>query len=62
MLKQVPLNDMEMQNDKEKGGTYANTTADNAVAYGHAGADILVSSSPYHAPPRDVEVRFSRDV
>jgi molybdenum transport protein len=36
--------------------------ADNAVAYGHAGADILVSSSPYHAPPRDVEVRFSRDV
>jgi molybdenum transport protein len=36
--------------------------ADNAVAYGHAGADILVSSAPYHAPPRDVEVRFSRDV
>jgi molybdenum transport protein len=35
--------------------------ADNAVSYGLAGADILVSSAPYHAPPRDVEVRFSRD-
>ncbi len=36
--------------------------ADNAVAYGMAGADVLVSSCPYHAPPRDVEVRFSREV
>lgn len=36
--------------------------ASNAVAYADAGADILVSSAPYHAPPRDVEVRFSRDV
>jgi len=36
--------------------------AGNAVAYAEAGADILVSSAPYHAPPRDVEVRFSRDV
>jgi molybdenum transport protein len=36
--------------------------ADNAVAYADAGADILVSSAPYHAAPRDVEVRFSRDV
>lgn len=36
--------------------------ASNAVAYAEAGADILVSSAPYHAPPRDVEVRFSRDV
>lgn len=36
--------------------------AENAVAYADAGADILVSSAPYHAPPRDVEVRFSRDV
>lgn len=36
--------------------------ATNAVAYAEAGADILVSSAPYHAPPRDVEVRFSRDV
>lgn len=36
--------------------------AANAVAYAEAGADILVSSAPYHAPPRDVEVRFSRDV
>lgn len=35
-------------------------TAANAVAYAEAGADILVSSAPYHAPPRDVEVRFSR--
>jgi molybdenum transport protein len=32
------------------------------VAYADAGADILVSSAPYHAAPRDVEVRFSRDV
>lgn len=36
--------------------------AGNAVAYAEAGADVLVSSAPYHAPPRDVEVRFSRDV
>jgi molybdenum transport protein len=36
--------------------------ASNAVAYAQAGADVLVSSAPYHAPPRDVEVRFSREV
>ncbi|RTL25629.1 MAG: ModD protein [Burkholderiales bacterium] len=36
--------------------------ATNAVAYADAGADLLVSSAPYHAPPRDVEVRFSREV
>jgi molybdenum transport protein len=36
--------------------------ASNAVAYADAGADLLVSSAPYHAPPRDVEVRFSREV
>lgn len=36
--------------------------ASNAVAYAEAGADILVSSAPYHAPPRDVEVRFVREV
>jgi molybdenum transport protein len=34
--------------------------AANAVAYADAGADVLVSSAPYHAPPRDVEVRFAR--
>lgn len=34
--------------------------ADNAVAYGNAGADILVTAAPYHAPPKEVEVRFSR--
>lgn len=37
-------------------------SAANAVAYADAGADILVSSAPYFAPPRDVEVRFSRGV
>lgn len=36
--------------------------AANAVAYADAGADVLVSSAPYHAPPRDVEVRFSREM
>jgi len=36
--------------------------ANNAVAYAQAGADLLVSSAPYHAAPRDVEVRFSREV
>jgi len=36
--------------------------ASNAVAYADAGADVLVSSAPFHAPPRDVEVRFSREV
>jgi molybdenum transport protein len=34
--------------------------AGNAVAYADAGADILVSSAPYHAAVRDVEVRFAR--
>ncbi|MEY4766130.1 MAG: ModD protein [Pseudomonadota bacterium] len=36
--------------------------AGNAVAYAQAGADVLVSSAAYHAPPRDVEVRFSREI
>ncbi|WP_428422173.1 ModD protein [Methylibium sp.] len=34
-------------------------TAANAVAYAEAGADFLVSSAPYHAPPADVQVRFT---
>lgn len=32
--------------------------ADNAAAYVAAGADLLVSSAPYTAPPRDVQVDF----
>ena len=32
--------------------------ADNARAYAEAGADILVTSSPYSAPPKDVAVSF----
>lgn len=35
-------------------------TAANAVAYADAGADVLVSSAPYQAAPREVEARFSR--
>ena len=31
-------------------------TAANAVAYAQAGADLLVSSAPYSAPPTDVKV------
>jgi molybdenum transport protein len=34
--------------------------AANAVAYARAGADLLVSSAPYWAPPADVQVRFER--
>jgi molybdenum transport protein len=34
--------------------------ADNAAAYSAAGADFLVTSSPYTAPPRDVQVHFGR--
>ncbi|MBS1208413.1 MAG: ModD protein [Proteobacteria bacterium] len=34
-------------------------TRDNALAYARAGADFLVSSAPYFAPPRDVQVRFA---
>jgi molybdenum transport protein len=33
-------------------------TLANAVAYAHAGADFLVSSTPYFAPPADVQVRI----
>ena len=32
--------------------------ADNAAAYVAAGADFLVTSFPYTAPPRDVQVEF----
>jgi molybdenum transport protein len=32
--------------------------AGNAAAYAAAGADLLVTSAPYLAPPADVEVRF----
>lgn len=34
--------------------------AGNAAAYVAAGADVLVTSSPYWAPPRDVQVTFGR--
>ncbi|MCB1886167.1 MAG: ModD protein [Rhodocyclaceae bacterium] len=34
-------------------------TAANAAAYVAAGAQVLVTSAPYQAPPRDVQVRFS---
>jgi molybdenum transport protein len=33
--------------------------ADNAAAYADAGADLLVTSAPYQAAPRDVAVTFS---
>jgi len=33
---------------------------DNAVEYATAGADILVSSAPFSAPPKDVKVTFAR--
>lgn len=33
--------------------------AENAAAYARAGADILVTSSPYLARPRDVQVRIA---
>lgn len=32
--------------------------ADNAAAYAAAGADLLVTSAPYTAAPRDVQVNF----
>lgn len=32
--------------------------ASNAAAYASAGADVLVTSAPYAAPPRDVQVRI----
>src|SRR5262245_2582760 len=35
-------------------------TATNAGAYAAAGADLLVTSAPYYAPPRDVKVKISR--
>jgi molybdenum transport protein len=33
--------------------------AHNAAAYVAAGADLLITSAPFSAPPRDVAVRFS---
>ncbi|NRT58450.1 ModD protein [Sphaerotilus uruguayifluvii] len=33
-------------------------TLDNALAFAAAGADLLVSSAPYFAPPADVRVRI----
>jgi molybdenum transport protein len=35
--------------------------ASNAGAYAAAGADILVTSAPYAAPPRDVQVRINAE-
>lgn len=35
--------------------------AGNAAAYAQAGADVLVTSAPYMAKPRDVQVRIRRD-
>jgi molybdenum transport protein len=32
----------------------------NAAAYAEAGADLLVTSAPYYAPPCDVSVRFTQ--
>jgi molybdenum transport protein len=34
--------------------------ADNAAAYVAAGADFLVTSAPYTAPPQDVQVHFGQ--
>ena len=34
------------------------TLAGNALAYARAGADLLVSSAPYFAPPAEVQVRI----
>jgi molybdenum transport protein len=34
--------------------------ASNAEAYAKAGADVLVTSAPYYAPPRDVKVTFAK--
>ena len=33
--------------------------AANAAAYAEAGADVLVTSSPYQAKPKDVQMRIS---
>ena len=35
-------------------------TQANAAAYAEAGADVLVTSAPYAAPPRDVSVSITR--
>ncbi|QID19498.1 ModD protein [Nitrogeniibacter mangrovi] len=35
--------------------------AGNAADYARAGADLLVTSAPYFAPPRDVAVSITRD-
>jgi molybdenum transport protein len=39
-------------------GAAGGINADNAAAYAQAGADVLVTSSPYLAKPRDVQVRI----
>ena len=40
--------------------TAGGVRADNAAAYVTAGADLLVTSAPYTAAPKDVQVTFSR--
>jgi molybdenum transport protein len=37
-------------------------TAANALDYARAGADLLVSSAPYFAPPADVKVAIGPDL
>jgi molybdenum transport protein len=34
--------------------------ASNAAAYAAAGANVLVTSAPYHARPRDVKARITK--
>jgi molybdenum transport protein len=31
----------------------------NAAEYARAGADVLVTSAPYYAPPADIQVHFA---
>ena len=38
--------------------TAGGVRADNAAAYVSAGANLIVTSSPYTAPPKDVQVNF----
>jgi molybdenum transport protein len=40
--------------------TAGGISADNAAAYATAGADLLVTSAPYTAVPKDVQVTFER--
>jgi molybdenum transport protein len=53
------INQLAVMQQRPKIAAAGGVNRANAAEYATAGADILVTSAPYAAPPRDVYVRFT---